>query len=525
MRAARPVIRALLDDLADAPVVIHLIDRNAQIIGRWATSDLFAEIVEDICEIGSVIDEGLVGTTVLATVMEERRPMKVWGPEHYNDSLGLLSGAGAPIVHPGTGAVQGVISVGCDLTVPLGLVSSLVNHSAREIGSSLLMGYSRADRELLDAYLRVERRGPRRPVIAINSHLLLSNVEASARGDYPSHADLWELIQNAADESGLASPQNREIQTAQGLRLTVRPVFSGKELIGGLIQLSNKFEPRQLRAGSRASTWQLAGEGASATPPCWLGGLSAEAERTLKTAQSCLFYGAQHVGKYTTSRQVLETLGFAVLTCEAAELVDGIPTRSDEAEPNDHVCLIVRHLETITDEQLPALERSLNVAARSPTLLVGTYRLAPAQGELPTWLEPLFDAYLRVPSVSEMVQDIPALVADILGVKIAELGTVVDGDAVRILQERSLPGNVEQLKRVLIRARTLAAGRAITPAELPPPARVQPRARRLAPLERVERDAIAAVLLAHGGNKVAAAQELQLSRSTFYRRLSHLGLV
>ncbi|WP_241566154.1 helix-turn-helix domain-containing protein [Prescottella agglutinans] len=523
-RAARPVIRTLLDDFTDAQVWIQLLNKSGQIIGRWVTSDFYEEMLQGICEIGSIVEEDVVGTTVLSTVLEEGRPMKVWGPEHYNDSLGLLSGAGAPIVHPGTGVVQGAISVGCDLTVPLGLVSSLVNQAARDIGSALMMGRSRADRELLDAYLRVERRGPRRPVIAINSRMRLSNMEALDRDIYPSQADLWEMVQAAASENASTGTAIREVQTPRGQRLAVRPVFSGRELVGGLIQLSGKPSVREQVQAPQSSIRHSTAKGHSSAAPGWLSGLRSEVERILKTAPSCLVYGAQHVGKYTLSRRVLEALGFAVLTCEAAELVNGVLAMSDEAGPTTPVCLIVRHLEAVPEDQLPTLERSLNRAARRFTLLVGTYRVAPVEGELPSWLEANFDAYLRVPSVSEMPQDVPALVADILEVHVADLDTVIDGDALRMLQERSLPGNVEQLERVLFRARALSGDRPITSADLPPKPRTQSRARRLTPLERVERDAIAAVLLTHGGNKVAAAQELELSRSTFYRRLSQLGL-
>lgn len=526
LRASRPVVNRLIDDFIDAQVWIHLLNRNAQIVGRWVISDVFDEMLGGISEIGSIIEEDFVGTSVLATVMEEKSPVRVWGPEHYNDRLGLLSGAGAPIVHPGTGVFQGVISVGCDITVPLGLVSSLVNQAARDIGSALSMGHTRADRELLDAYLRVERRGPRRPVIAINSRVRLSNVEASDRVGYPSHVDLWEMVQKATEEDGFPSPDIREIVTPQGLRLAVRPVVSGTELVGGLIQLAGKSDTHEPHTAPRPSDSSSTCKRPASAERGWLTALRSEAERTMDTAASCLVYGAQHVGKYTLSRRALDARGFAVVTCEAAELLDEFSIPSHEAGTGNRVCLIVRHLESISEEseKFPALRRALNDAAQRVTLLVGTYRLAPAEGELPKWLEPAFDAYLRVPSVSEMTPEVPALVAEIFGIGVADLRSFIDADALRAIQERSLPGNVAQLKRVLTRASEIAGDHPITLAELPLRSRMQSTTRRLTPLERVERDAIAAVLLAHGGNKVAAAKELELSRSTFYRRLSQLGI-
>ena len=79
LRAAGPVVRALIEDLAAANVWVQLSDRNAQIVGRWAPVDSGREKLDEICSIGSVVEEGLVGTTVLATVLEEKRPFAVWG--------------------------------------------------------------------------------------------------------------------------------------------------------------------------------------------------------------------------------------------------------------------------------------------------------------------------------------------------------------------------------------------------------------------------------------------------------------
>ncbi|WP_094272708.1 helix-turn-helix domain-containing protein [Rhodococcus sp. OK302] len=520
--AGRPVISEFLDDSIDAQVFVHLLNRNGQIVGRWAKSDMFDELLGGICEIGSIVEEEFVGTSVLATVMEEKRTVRVWGPEHYNEALDMLSGAGAPIIHPGTGVVLGAISVGCDITVPLGLVSPLVTQAARDIGTALMMGHSRADRELFDSYLQVERRGRRRPMIAINSRVRLSNVEASDRDTHLSHADLWGIVQKASIDGGLPSPDIREIQTPQGMRLTVRPVISGKELIGGLVQLAGEGDAREQRAAPNPADLTATGLGDMSTERSWLGGVRSEAERILAKAPSCLVYGAQQVGKYTVARRALDALGFTVVTCEATELLDGFLIPSHAVGD----CLIVRHLEEISEEHdnFPILKRALNDIARRVTVLVGTYRLAPAEGELPQWLEPTFDAHLRVPSVSEIAQEIPALVAEIYGIGIEEIGTIIDDGALHAIQERSLPGNVEQLKRVLLRASTIAGDRPISRAELPLQLRIQSTARRLSPLERVERDAISAVLLANGGNKVAAAKQLELSRSTFYRRLTHLGI-
>jgi sigma-54 dependent transcriptional regulator, acetoin dehydrogenase operon transcriptional activator AcoR len=47
----------------------------------------------------------------------------------------------------------------------------------------------------------------------------------------------------------------------------------------------------------------------------------------------------------------------------------------------------------------------------------------------------------------------------------------------------------------------------------------------LSPLESIERDAIVASLLDHGGNKIRVARALGMSRATVYRRIHEYGIV
>jgi len=515
LKAAHPVVRGLLKDLGDAQVWIQLVDRDGQIVGRWATSEPFEKMLEDICALGSVIDEGVLGTSALATLLEERRPVTVWGPEHYNESLASLSGAGAPIVHPGSGVLHGGIAVGCDLTVPMGLVASLVNQSARDIGAALVTGYSRADRELLDAYLQLERRGPRRPVIALNSRLWIANAAASARGSLlPTREDLWARVQDADRDA----VDGEEVVVLDGYRLLVRPVQSGEDLIGGLVQVvGQRGLPRRPRTNDAPPLHAVASR-----PPSALDRRRVEAERLLVTAPLSLFHGPKHVGKTTLARRSAERSGLVPVFCDATDLLGrGLPDAVSSAGP---ICLVVRRLDAVPAHRVPELEETLLAAGERLGTIVGTYRSPATVEELPTWLEGAFDAHLRLPGLAEISADLPDVIADLLGVGPSELSAVITPEVVSKLQERPMPGNLGQLARMIDRARALAGEGPITAEHLPPVPQHRGAGRRLTPLERVERDAISAVLDDHDGNKAAAAQQLEMSRSTFYRRLAQLGI-
>jgi DNA-binding NtrC family response regulator len=109
-------------------------------------------------------------------------------------------------------------------------------------------------------------------------------------------------------------------------------------------------------------------------------------------------------------------------------------------------------------------------------------------------------------------------------------------DALEILRRYSWPGNVRELRNVIERAFVLEASDHIAAASLPfdltssrPPSTVVPiEAVRGLPLsearERFERALIVDCLGRHGGSITLAAKELQVPRSTIYRKLEALGV-
>jgi DNA-binding NtrC family response regulator len=97
--------------------------------------------------------------------------------------------------------------------------------------------------------------------------------------------------------------------------------------------------------------------------------------------------------------------------------------------------------------------------------------------------------------------------------------------ALSALRRYSWPGNVRELSHVVERAVLMSPGNTIGPTDLalggPAPAAT---AQRGGTLEEIELEAIRMALGRHGGNVVAAAEELGMSRSALYRRMEKLKL-
>ncbi|MBX3462185.1 MAG: sigma-54-dependent Fis family transcriptional regulator [Planctomycetes bacterium] len=156
---------------------------------------------------------------------------------------------------------------------------------------------------------------------------------------------------------------------------------------------------------------------------------------------------------------------------------------------------------------------------------------------------------LHLPPLRQRLEDLPRLVEHFLAVgnrrhdRLAEPVRAVSQGAMERLLAYPWPGNVRELKNVVERAVALGVGETLHVEDLPahvvrgePAASAAvvaggaaaPAPTSLAGLRReraaAERQAILQALRDRGGDKVAAAQQLGMARSTFYRRLKELGL-
>lgn len=143
-------------------------------------------------------------------------------------------------------------------------------------------------------------------------------------------------------------------------------------------------------------------------------------------------------------------------------------------------------------------------------------------------------ARIALPALRERREDIPLLVGTFLGALSAAANKPVDGvspDAMRLLLAYEWPGNVRELRSAVEFAVIRCRGGVLLPEDFPPelamPAHAEGRRRTLLPVDEPEESEAArirAALQAARGNRTRAAKLLGVSRATFYRRLSELGM-
>ena len=380
-------------------------------------------------------------------------------------------------------------------------------------------GILRADRALFDEFLHADRRGPHRPVLAVNSRLLIANsLAGDLINDVPNrHLTLWRQICASLDNGPSIFTIGRHTDGSSPIVASVRRLHTSEDGdVGAVLRLrvnsgDGEHETRTPhpplgthvleRVPGRSALWRRVVE-RSAAAACTNGRL--------------LLVGPVGVGKSALAKALLGVNTTEVDT--ASQPSNGTLTNSDGTGP-----LIATHVERLDAQQLELLCDALGRRSSDPA--IATYRTMGSIAEIPAVLAAQFEHVVEVPPLDAHLEDVPDIVRAILNDGDG-LSVHVEPEAFRELMRRNWPGNVSQLRRTVLAALGPrdSGNRNIRKSDLPDLVRPAPPSRRLTRLELVERDAIAAALVAAGGNKRAAASDLGLSRSTLYRKISALGL-
>ena len=142
---------------------------------------------------------------------------------------------------------------------------------------------------------------------------------------------------------------------------------------------------------------------------------------------------------------------------------------------------------------------------------------------------------LRVPPLRERKQDIPLLAGHILE-RVARTTGVqrnISDDALKLLLNYDWPGNVRELENCLERACALTTGPTVHIADLPtalqnfhaetPVVEETADSPGVAPLAEMEKRAILHAIASLNGDKLEAAKQLGIGKTTLYRKLKEYG--
>jgi sigma-54 dependent transcriptional regulator, acetoin dehydrogenase operon transcriptional activator AcoR len=533
--AASPVLTRLAERLIDTSTAVLLANRDARIVARWASDNQLLRMMDRTESApGFSLSEEICGTNGLGSVVEEKRPLYVMGPEHFADRFTLYACYGAPILHPITGRVEGVLTLVCNIDHASPLMMPFVEETSEAIVHRLREAVSWQDRYLLDTFGQAVRR-KRRAILALNENTIIASPVASRLLDSADHAVLWESAAHAI----VQRHRTNEViclQSGRTVRMHAEPVVDGDRVVGALVELEplSEGEVEAVDSGAgrrnggpdRQLLDRLGGNSAA-----WLQTIRA-AGHAVRSDEPVMVSGDSGVGKLSLARAMHHVSGrsgeLRVLNAGLVA-VDGLSVwlghlRAALAEPGT---LVLRRLDALEPEGATALaglldeHREQHPHGEGPRI-VGLLTTDP--NGPPPWgphTERIGVHRIVVPPLRERAEDIPELV-----------GRLADGaarhitfspDALQALLRAPWPGNVRELE-LLIRSVAASPRRGTVTLDDLPIDVMHASDDVLTHLEQLEKQAILRSLRRTEGNKKHAAAELGISRSTLYRKLRSFGI-
>ncbi|MEV6983494.1 helix-turn-helix domain-containing protein [Sphaerisporangium sp. NPDC051017] len=523
--AARPALDRLESALTGTPMTVILTDARGRVIARRAGEESLNKLLDRIrLAVGFSYAEEYVGTNGIGTALEDKRASHVFGAEHYSARLQGMSCAAAPIRHPLSGRVEGVIDLTCRSAHASPLMTALVQEAAADIAHRLLEDSTERERALLAEFLSATRRAGR-PVVTVSDQLVITN-PAAARLLQPN--DQVTLRDRALEllDSRRDTVDSIVLSSGQVARVRYRPIEVGTVAAGAVIEINLNDEPGQsIRVPPRPEApWG----GLAGRHPSWLN-VCQQVETRCRARTWTLLLGEPGVGKLAIAeaahRRCFPSSHVAVL--DAADCEPDVPAwldllRSHLREPCATV--ILRHVDRLDHASTRLL--TLTLEEEAGVAGSGAWVTATATDETSAAvleLQDFFPVTVAVPPLRHHIDDLRELVPALLQRRQRERRVTCSGEAMQVLLRMAWPGNVAELDRVLGAALLRRRAGLIQVGDLPERCHAITR-RILTSLEAVERDAIARALIEAAGDKARAATLLGISRATIYRKIQTYGI-
>lgn len=504
LRSALPVLEELGEQISGTNLCVLLADSGGRVVRRVFDGHAIERRIDNLGIAGGArFSEDAVGTSALGTALEVRHGVLINGTEHYLECLRRLSCYGRPIIHPATGRTEGVLDLTVEADRANPLFIPIVDKAVREIERRLLDGSKVSQQRLVAAFQDIAPRH-HAAVAAVGFDMLLHNNAAMNLLDSADYALLREIA--AEMRPGESRVHTVELACGEAAQLQVESICGSEGGAVFVVRPVGRSAP-VIRRGPRV--------GAAAAR-------DAEVSRLARSSDAAAVCGEPGSGRTTVVRDVVGSA--------RAEWLDASRTDADSARhwlerltatgASDLEVLVVENVESLPASLVPVLCRI--VSADAPPRVVLTScpleQLSPAVAALVGRCPERLD----IPPLRQRRLEIPAIARRIL----SGLGDSKElaPDALAALSAASWPGNLSELVCVLRSAAKSARGNRIGLRDLPARYQCAARVARLGGRERAEREAIVAALGAAGGNKVHAARELGISRSTLYARMKALRI-
>lgn len=494
LTGATPVLEELEDHLRGSNYSTLLVDRDCRVVRRWFDDPRLEDGFDSLkVTLGASLLEENIGTNALGTAMVTRQGISINGREHFAQALQGFSCYGHPIRHPLTKRIEGVLDITTIAEQSSPLLPPLVSRAVHDIEQRLLDGSRTSEKSLLQAF-QAAAGLRRRAILAIGEDIVLSN---HAANDLLSPGDIA-LLRALAEE-----PQRQE----QTLELTLE----GGDAVS--IEISRVGGARR---GALLRVDRVSGDRARAVMT----------QTQLKEIGAPrIITGVPGTGRSTRARELAAEHPPLKMMRPAAALLEGGAEWACEFEdamrrPKGTVC--VDGIDLLPDELLDLVVDWVERDPR-PDLIFTAGPVSGLTGRAAALAGMAMSREELVP-LSARRKDIPGLAAAMLSEVAPNRAVHLAPSLIGALTAQPWPGNLRELKAVIHQLAQQRTVGALTVPDLPEQYRVTSPDHRLTALDQAERDVIVTALKAADGNKVRAADELGMSRTTLYARMRTLRI-
>jgi transcriptional regulator of acetoin/glycerol metabolism len=494
MSAAVPVLNQLYDQVIGEPICLILADRHCRVVRHWSSDQkLRISLEKRGVGIGMTLDEGTAGTNGLGTAFETGHGVTINGAEHYLEALKDFSCYGHPIRHPLTRRIEGVldVTVGGAATNPL--FRPLLARAVQDIEANILDGARESERRLFHAFQHAARKRSA-PVAVLGEELILANRSCLEALNSVGPSVLRILLDDVAQRGHLT--RTLDLGAAGRVRVDAERIEGTRD--GALFYL---------RGGERPAS-----EANAATP-------------ALKaTRGAVLIAGEPGTGRTTIAYQ--QAGSESVLTLECADALTGLESswaaRLMDLTLRHRGVVVVEDVHILPESLCAVVRRAMDLSTCARVVLtacpVSELAAAPARlvGHCEHWIE--------LAPLQARVHELPALLARMGAERRPDRALELTPRALEALSAHPWRGNLSELARLVDELCARPWSGRIDAVDLPARYRGSVKAFRLGGREQAERNAIIGALTSVNGNKLRAAEQLGISRTTLYRRMRLLGV-
>jgi transcriptional regulator of acetoin/glycerol metabolism len=496
------------DSLAGTGLGVLLADSTGQILQRWCGDRSAAAHLDRIGTMrGAVLAEDVVGTNGVGTVAATGRSVQIRGVEHFADFYSNAVCTGAPVRHPVTGKLLGVVTLSCEITPRADLLRPMLETLTQQLEQHVLEMEQPATSRMFNAFLTLTRTHAD-PVIAFGPlGLLIQNPQANRL----SSEDLRQIRQ-VCEDNMRTGKYSLSLSTGVA-KIQVTAIEPGNSVVIVLEQ-EPRARPVRRSVDPPARTPELVGRS-----PQWLSVVH-QLSMHQGSSTSLVIAGESGVGKVSLA---LGTPFQPGLACNNRTIIDAAERhivggrkwlRQVSNRLSSGERLLIRGVQTLDDPVLDGLRSLLeSTPNRGPVLLTLT---ATRREDAEAFGLRFGTGCVYVPPLRERTADIPALWRAMRGTIDGSAGLDLRPDTLEVMQSYQWPGNLKEFRTVLVQLVTARKDGPITPADLPP---AMHGGKALSLIERVELEAIRKALAEAHGNRGRAAEILGLSRATVYRKM------